>query len=192
MNRDNDRAPSQHNLDHHAIAKLRGLVRTVPHFPKPGIMFRDITTLILDPWGLKETMRQLLVIAQEVRPQKIVAIDSRGFLFGSFLAHQMNIGVALARKKGKLPGETVQQSYQLEYGTDTLEIHKGAVELGEKCLIVDDLLATGGTAEAAALVVEKMGGRVAGMLFIVNLPELNGSKKLSIYNPKWLMEFDGH
>lgn len=174
------------------LSQLKNLVRTIPNFPKPGIMFRDVTTLILDPWGLKETVKLLSEQVAHLRPQKIVAIESRGFIFGTAVAERLGCGLVLARKKGKLPGDTVEIVYDLEYGKDCIQIHKDAIAQGERCLVIDDLLATGGTANAAATLVENMGGHVIGCSFVINLPELNGSSRLQKYKPTWLMEFDGH
>lgn len=174
------------------LQRLKSLVRTIPDFPKAGIMFRDVTTLILDPWGLRKTIELMCEQAFKLKPQKIVAIESRGFVFGAAIAEKLGCGVVLARKKGKLPGDTVAVEYDLEYGTDCIEIHKDAITLGERCLVIDDLLATGGTAGAAAALIEKMGGHVVGCHFVVNLPELNGSDRLARYDLKWLMDFEGH
>ncbi|MCX6126609.1 MAG: adenine phosphoribosyltransferase [Proteobacteria bacterium] len=172
--------------------RLKNLVRTIPNFPKDGIMFRDITTLILDPWGLATTTKLLSEHARGLKPDKIIAIESRGFIFGTVVAHSIGCGVVLARKKGKLPGETVEIIYNLEYGQDCLQIHKDAVRPNERCLIIDDLLATGGTATAAAHLIERMGGQIVGCSFVVNLPELGGAKALDRFNPSWLLDFDGH
>jgi len=174
------------------LERLKSLVRTIPHFPKQGIMFRDITTLILDPWGLKTTIDLMSEKAARLNPQKIVAIESRGFVFGAALAERLGCGLVLARKKGKLPGETIEIQYDLEYGSDCIQIHKGAISSGERCLVLDDLLATGGTAGAAAELVESVGGDVIGCHFVVNLPELGGTKKLARFKPEWIMDFDGH
>ena len=174
------------------LSRLKSLVRTVPHFPKHGIMFRDVTTLILDPWGLKKTIDLMSDRAFRLKPQKIIAIESRGFIFGVSIAERLGCGLVLARKRGKLPGETVEIEYQLEYGSDCIQIHKDAVLPGERCLVIDDLLATGGTAAAAAALVEKMGGQVVGCHFVINLPELGGTARLNRYGLDWLMDFEGH
>ena len=174
------------------LAKLKSLVRTIPNFPKEGIMFRDITTLILDPWGLKTTVEKMADRAFRLKPQKVIAIESRGFVFGTAIAERLGCGLVLARKKGKLPGETVEIEYDLEYGSDCIQIHQDAIVPGERCLIVDDLLATGGTAGATASLVEKMGGHVVGCHFVVNLPEIGGNTRLGRYDVQWLMDFDGH
>lgn len=176
----------------HDVDRLKALVRTIPDFPKPGIMFRDVTTLILNPWGFAKTTDLLTANAFAVKPAKIIAIESRGFIFGATVAQRLGVGLVLARKKGKLPGETVEVQYQLEYGTDCIQIHKDAITPGERCLVIDDLLATGGTAGAAATLIEKMEGVVVGCHFVINLPELHGADKLAGYQPKWLMDFEGH
>ena len=176
----------------HDLNQLKSLIRTIPNFPKPGIMFRDVTTLILDPWGLRRTLELLVTEAFKHKPTKIVSIESRGFIFGAAMAERLGVGLVLARKRGKLPGETVEIEYDLEYGKDCIQIHKDAIQPGERCLIVDDLLATGGTAGAAATLVERMGGHVVGCSFVVNLPELQGAKRLERYHLNWIMNFDGH
>jgi adenine phosphoribosyltransferase len=155
-------------------------------------MFRDVTTLILDPWGLRATVDLLANEAFKTKPQKIIAIESRGFIFGAAVAERLNVGLVLARKRGKLPGETVEIEYQLEYGVDCIQIHKGAINAGERCLVIDDLLATGGTAGAAATLAEKMGGHVVGCHFVINLPELDGHRRLARYPLNWIMDFEGH
>ncbi len=174
------------------LVRLKSLVRTIPHFPKQGIMFRDVSSLILDPWGLKKSVELLAERAFKLKPQKIVAIESRGFIFGAAVAERLGCGMVLARKKGKLPGATVEIEYDLEYGKDCIQIHNDAIEPTERCLVIDDLLATGGTAGAVAALVEKMGGQVVGCHFVVNLPELQGASRLSRYDLSWLMEFEGH
>lgn len=174
------------------LARLKSLVRTIPHFPKQGIMFRDVSTLILDPWGLKKSVDLLAERVFKLKPQKIVAIESRGFIFGAVVAERLGCGLVLARKKGKLPGATVELEYDLEYGKDCVQIHKDAISPSERCLIIDDLLATGGTAGAVAALVEKMDGHVIGCHFVVNLPELKGADRLARYDLSWLMDFEGH
>lgn len=174
------------------LQRLKSLVRTIPDFPKAGIMFRDVTTLILDGWGLKKSIDMLVANAAPLNPQKIIAIESRGFIFGTGVAERLGCGLVLARKKGKLPGKTMEIEYDLEYGKDCIQIHTGAIQPGERCLVIDDLLATGGTAGAAAQLVERMGGKVVACHFVINLPELGGDKKLEKYAPKWIMDFEGH
>lgn len=153
-------------------------IRSIPDFPKKGIVFRDITTLLKDPAALKEMMTQLRARYKDERIDKIVGIESRGFIMGTPLALELGCGLVLVRKPGKLPSEVVAMEYELEYGFDKLEIHKDAIDDGEKVLIVDDLLATGGTAEATCKLVEKVGGDIAGCAFVIELDELQGRKKL--------------
>jgi len=170
---------------------LKTTIRTIPNWPKPGIMFRDITTLIQNPEAFRYCVQQFKEQYQDKNITKIAGIESRGFIFGAALAYEMNLPFILIRKKGKLPAETVSQEYQLEYGTDKIEVHKDSIERGDKVLIMDDLIATGGTALAACQLVEKLGGIVAGLAFVINLPELKGMDKIKQYEPFWLVEFAG-
>jgi adenine phosphoribosyltransferase len=161
-----------------AAEELRALVRTIPDFPKPGIQFRDITTLFLDRGGLAATIDALA--ASVVGPVDLVAaIEARGFAIGGALAVKLGAGLLLIRKDGKLPGATIAEDYALEYGTDRLAMHVDACAPGARVLIVDDLLATGGTALAAARLVKRAGGEIVGARFIVDLPDLGGSKALA-------------
>lgn len=171
--------------------RIKEKIRTVPHWPKPGIMFRDITTLIKDPFAFNLVIKQFVEHYQNQKIDKIAGIESRGFIFGAALAHKLNLPFVLIRKKGKLPAETVSQEYALEYGLDKIEMHKDAVSAGESVLIIDDLLATGGTAYAACQLVEKLSGKVAGLGVVINLPELKGREKLSDYLVFNLVEFEG-
>ena len=171
-------------------ADLRKYIRSIRDFPIKGIMFRDITTLLKDPDALKETLRQLLSFCENKKINKVVGIESRGFIFGAMLANELNAGFVLARKPGKLPAERESQTYQLEYGLDKIEIHKDAIIEGDYVLIHDDLLATGGTAEAACKLVEKLGGKVVQISFIVELSFLNGREKLRNYNIDSLVIYD--
>ena len=157
---------------------IKSLIRTVPDWPKKGIMFRDITTLLKDPEGLKLCIEdfQKRYAASDI--DIIVGIDSRGFILGGALAYIMGKGFVPVRKKGKLPAETVKEEYALEYGMDCVELHKDAIEKGQRVLIIDDLIATGGTAIAAANLVKKLGGEIIEFAFIVDLPDLGGRKKL--------------
>ena len=173
---------------------IKSKIRTIPDYPKKGIMFRDITTLIKDPVGFR------LVIDNFTKRYKesadfdvVVGIESRGFIMGGALAYTLGKGFVPIRKKGKLPAEKVTQEYSLEYGTDIIEIHKDAIKKGDRVLLVDDLLATGGTASASAALIEKLGGRVAEMCFIVDLPDVGGRKKLEGkgYRVYALTEFEG-
>ena len=157
---------------------IRSRIRTVPHWPKKGIMFRDITTLLKDPVGFKICIDDLLNRYKKMDIDVVVGIDSRGFILGGALAYLLGKGFVPVRKKGKLPAATEREEYQLEYGTDTIEIHKDAIEKGQKVLIIDDLIATGGTALAAAKLVKKLHGEVVELGFIVDLPDLGGRVKL--------------
>ncbi len=170
---------------------IKKRIRTVPHWPKQGVMFRDITTLIKDAGGLRATCDRLHEHYQHKHIDVIAGIESRGFTFSCVLAYLMNKGLVLLRKPGKLPAKTVSQEYQLEYGTDSIEMHEDAIKPGDRVLIIDDLLATGGTMKAACKLVEKLGGTVAGCGFVVELPELGGRKALAGYEVFSLVEFEG-
>lgn len=159
---------------------IKSRIRTIPDYPKAGIMFRDITTLIKDSVGLKLVIDDFTqrYVHEGIEFDSVVGIESRGFIIGGALSYALGKGFVPIRKPGKLPGETVSEEYELEYGTDSVEIHTDALAKGERVLLVDDLLATGGTALAAAALIEKLGGVVAEMAFIVNLPDIGGSKRL--------------
>lgn len=157
---------------------LKKHIREVPEFPKPGILFYDITTLLQDPLALRKTVDQFVWFFAEKKIQKVIGIESRGFMFGPIVAYDLNAGFVPVRKPGKLPSEKIRETYELEYGSDSLEMHKDAVQPGENVLIVDDLVATGGTALATARMVEKLGGTVAGLGFIIELTFLDGRRKL--------------
>ncbi len=169
---------------------LKKYIRGVKDFPKKGIMFRDITTLLKDPEASRETLDLLFNFAKDLKINKVVGIEARGFIFGALLAEKLNAGFVPIRKPGKLPAETESATYALEYGTDTIEIHKDAVQYGEKVLLHDDLLATGGTARAAAGLIEKLGGEVVQISFIIELTILKGREKLKNYNVKSLIEYE--
>jgi len=175
-----------------AADELRALVRTIPDFPKPGIQFRDITTLLLDRGGLAAAV-DALAATVEGPIDLVAAIEARGFAIGGALAVTLGAGMLLIRKDGKLPGKTIAEDYALEYGTDRLAMHVDACAPGARVLIVDDLLATGGTALAAARLVRRAGGEIAGARFIVDLPDLGGSKALAEagIDVRSLMEFEG-
>lgn len=158
--------------------KLKQTIRDIPDYPKPGIVFKDITPVLADPLLMREVTTALLSHAQSVNPDAIVAIEARGFIFGSVLAHQLNCAFVPVRKVGKLPYRTVSESYALEYGTSSVEMHEDALRPGCRVLIHDDLLATGGTAGAAAALVKKLNGVVAGFSFLVNLGFLPGEETL--------------
>lgn len=158
--------------------ELKKHIREVPEFPKPGILFYDITTLLQHPLALRKTVDQFVWFFAEKKIQKVVGIESRGFMFGPIVAYDLNAGFVPVRKPGKLPSEKIRETYELEYGSDTLEMHSDAISPGENVLIVDDLVATGGTAMATTRMVESLGGRVAGLGFIIELTFLDGRKKL--------------
>lgn len=157
---------------------IKSRIRTVPHWPKTGIMFRDITTLLKDAVGLKICIDDFVERYKNKNVDVVVGIDSRGFILGGALAYLLGKGFVPVRKKGKLPAETEREEYTLEYGTDIVEIHKDAIEKGQRVLIVDDLIATGGTAMAAAKLVKKLHGEIIELAFIVDLPDLGGKSKL--------------
>ncbi|MCH7825686.1 MAG: adenine phosphoribosyltransferase [Acidobacteria bacterium] len=158
--------------------RLRKAVRDIPDFPKEGILFRDITPLLLDPEAHKLAVKALADPFRDDPPDQVMGVESRGFIFGSTVALELNAGFILARKPGKLPAPTVSASYDLEYGSDSLEIHKDAIQPGSKVLVVDDLIATGGTAKSACELVEQLGGEVAGVMFLIELTGLNGRQLL--------------
>jgi adenine phosphoribosyltransferase len=172
------------------MEQLKELIREVPDFPKAGINFYDITTLLKDPTGLEETVDALTEACRGMDIDTVIGIESRGFIFGAPLAYQLGVGFIPVRKPKKLPAETVSVSYELEYGQDSLEMHKDAVGNGHNVLIVDDLLATGGTAKAVVDLVEGVGGKVAGLLFVVELDFLKGRDKLKGHNVKSLINYD--
>ncbi|MBL4812881.1 MAG: adenine phosphoribosyltransferase [Rhodobacteraceae bacterium] len=157
---------------------VRDYIRTIPDFPKPGIMFRDVTTLFSDPRGFRLSIDQLLSPYTGLPIDRVAGLEARGFILGGAVAHQLSTGFVPIRKKGKLPGETIEQSYQLEYGEAIMELHKDAILPGEKVLLVDDLLATGGTAEAGINLIERLGGEVIGCAFVIDLPDLGGRARL--------------
>jgi adenine phosphoribosyltransferase len=157
---------------------LKSHVRQIPDFPKPGILFYDITTLLQDPLALRMTVDRFVWLFAERHIDKVIGIESRGFMFAPIVAYNLNAGFVPVRKPGKLPAERVRETYDLEYGTDTLEMHRDAIQPGEHVLIVDDVVATGGTAAATARMVESVGGTVAGFGFIIELTFLDGRKKL--------------
>ena len=161
--------------------KAQELIREVRDFPKPGILFRDITPILLNPEALRECLDAFEADATDRSADVIVGIESRGFLFGIPVADRLGLGFAPVRKLGKLPGETIRAEYALEYGTNTLEIHTDAIRPGQRCVVVDDLLATGGTAAAACRLVEQLGGVVTGLSFLVELADLEGRSQIAGY-----------
>lgn len=175
------------------MKSVQDYIRTIPDFPHEGIMFRDVTTLFSDPRGFRMAVDQLLHPHAGADIDVVVGLEARGFILGGAIAHQLGKGFVPIRKKGKLPGKTIEQAYQLEYGEAVMEIHDDAIEAGAKVLVVDDLLATGGTAEAGIKLLEKLGGVVVGCSFIIDLPELGGRKKLETLgmDVHVLCEFEG-
>ena len=172
---------------------IKSRIRTIENYPIDGVMFRDITTLLVDPSGIRDTIDEFVKRYKGMKIDKIVAIESRGFLIGAPLAYLLDIGLVLLRKPGKLPYETISQDYELEYGTDQIEVHIDAIDSGDKVLIVDDLIATGGTAEASVKLVQKMQAEIVECCFIVGLPDLGGSARLENLGQKifTLCEFEG-
>ena len=170
--------------------ELKSLIRSVPDFPKKGIVFRDITTLLKDAGGFSAALEELYNFAKNKGISKVIGIESRGFILGGALAEKLNVGFIPIRKPGKLPAATFSESYVLEYGTDSIEIHKDALAPGDKVLLHDDLLATGGTMEAAAKLVEKLGAQVVQISFLIELSFLNGRSRLSNYDVHSLVNYD--
>lgn len=168
---------------------LKSHIRNVKDFPKPGIMFRDITTLLKNPDAFNYTLEQLLTFVKNKKINKVVGIESRGFIFGAVLANNLNCGFIPVRKPGKLPAEKVSISYSLEYGEDKLEMHKDAIQPGDKVLIHDDLLATGGTMNAVCQLIEQLGGEIVQVSFIIELSFLNGRNKLSKYDVRSIVNY---
>lgn len=169
-------------MELYSIDRLKGIVRDIPDFPKPGIIFKDITPLLKEPLAFSSALYYLEEKLKKVEFSKIVAMESRGFIFGAPLSLRLNKGFVPVRKPGKLPFKTVREEYSLEYGKDAIEIHLDAIDEGEKVVIVDDLLATGGTALACAKLVEKLKGKVEMILFLIELSFLNGREKLKGYS----------
>ena len=172
---------------------IKSRIRTVPHYPKQGVMFRDITTLLKDPVGFRLTIHELAKRYAGVTIDRVAGIEARGFIVGAALAYHLGVGFVPIRKKGKLPAETVGQDYELEYGTDRIEMHVDAVSQGERVLLVDDLIATGGTAGAACKLIERMGGTIVECCFVIDLPDLGGRARLEKDGHKVfaLCEFEG-
>jgi len=185
----------QRTTDEQRLTKelIRSKIRTVPHWPKKGVMFRDITTLLQDAEGLQRVVELFISRYKEHRPDVVAGIEARGFIIGGILAHELGVGFVPLRKKGKLPYKTESHEYELEYGKDSIEIHCDAVRKSDRVLLVDDLLATGGTAIAACKLIERLGGIVQECAFIIDLPDLGGKRKLEqhgyrVFN---IVEFEG-
>lgn len=176
------------------ISDLRASIRTIPDYPKPGIMFRDITTLLGDPPAFRRAVDELVQPWAGERIEKVAGMEARGFILGGAVAHQLCAGFVPIRKKGKLPYETVSVAYSLEYGIDEMEVHRDAVKPGERVILVDDLIATGGTAEGAVKILQSIGAEVVAACFVIDLPELGGAKKIEALGVpvRTLMAFDGH
>jgi len=170
---------------------IKSKVRSIPDWPIKGVIFRDITTLLLDPPAFKKICTIFYDRYVNEKIDKIVGIDARGFLFGSVLAYKLDIGMIPIRKNGKLPYNTISESYTLEYGEEVIEIHEDAIQKGERVVIIDDLMATGGTISAAANLVEKLGGEIIECAFVLELPDLNGREKLGSRNVFSIVEFEG-
>lgn len=168
---------------------FKSFIRDVPNFPKEGVLFKDITLLHQNPNALKETTSALFELLEGQKIDKVVGMESRGFIFGPLLAQKLNAGFVPIRKPGKLPSETLSETYDLEYGTDTLEIHFDAIKKGDKVLVHDDVLATGGTANAACKLIERLGGEIVQCNFLIELTFLNGDSKVEDYPVKSLMKY---
>ena len=171
---------------------IKTFVRTIPDFPKPGIQFRDVTTIVENPEGMRTAVDGIVDMLKDLDFDLVLGSESRGFLFGAPVAYAMNKGFIMVRKKGKLPRETVCEDYCLEYGTATLEMHKDSVKKGQKVVIVDDLIATGGTTEAIIKMVERLGGEVVRICFVIELAGLNGREKLKGYDVRSLAVYEGN
>ena len=173
------------------MKQLADFVTTIPDFPKEGIMFRDVTSVVQDPDGLRLAIDGLVEGLKGVDFDLVVGSESRGFLFGAPVAYAMGKGFILVRKKGKLPREVISEDYELEYGTATVEMHTDSIKPGQKVVIIDDLIATGGTTEAVVKLVERLGGEIVRMGFVMNLEGLGGMKKFEKYNPYTLISYPG-
>ncbi len=173
------------------MKQLADFVTTIPDFPKEGIMFRDVTSVVQDPEGLKMAIDQLVEKLKGLDFDLVVGTESRGFLFGAPVAYAMNKGFILVRKKGKLPREVISEDYDLEYGSATIEMHKDSIKPGQKVVVIDDLIATGGTTEAVVKLVERLGGEIVSMGFVMELAGLGGMEKFKKYNPYALITYPG-
>ena len=177
--------------DSNNMKKVEDYIRSIPDFPEPGIIFRDVTSVLQDAEGLKLSIDEMIKLLDGLDFDVIAGAESRGFIFGMPIAYALGKPFILVRKAGKLPCETVSQSYDLEYGQATIEIHKDAIKPGQKVVLVDDLIATGGTMEAAAKLVEQLGGEVVKMIFLIELAGLKGREKLSQYDVASVVSYDG-
>ena len=184
--------PSVENFDYTKSCEyIKSKVRSIPNWPIKGVIFRDITTLLQDPKAFKEICQIFYIRYANEKVDKIVGIDARGFLFGSVLAYELGIGFVPIRKKGKLPHKTISESYTLEYGEETIEIHEDAIDRGDRIVIIDDLMATGGTIAASAALVEKLGGDILECAFVIELPDLKGRGNMGDRNLFAILEFEG-
>ena len=172
---------------------FKSRIRTVPHYPKPGVMFRDITTLLKDAMGLQLAVKSLADHFRGHTIDRVAGIEARGFILGAAVAYELGLGFIPVRKKGKLPAKTIGQDYALEYGTDRVELHADAISPGESILLIDDLIATGGTAAAACALIQRMGGNIQGCGFVIDLPDLGGRQRLEDqgFSVFALCEFEG-
>ncbi len=173
------------------MKQLADFVTTIPNFPKEGIMFRDVTSVVQDPEGLRMAIDQLVEKLKGLDFDLVVGTESRGFLFGAPVAYALNKGFILVRKKGKLPREVISEDYDLEYGNATVEMHKDSIKPGQKIVVIDDLIATGGTTEAVVKLVERLGGEIVSMGFVMELAGLGGMEKFKKYNPYALITYPG-
>lgn len=173
------------------MKELKDYVRTIPDFPEPGIMFRDITTVLQDADGLKLAIDSMIDLIKDVDFDVVVGAESRGFVLGAPIAYKLGKPFVMVRKKGKLPCETISETYDLEYGTATVELHKDAIQPGQKVVLVDDLIATGGTIEASAKLVKKLGGTVEKIIFLMELEGLKGREKLKEYSVDSVIKYEG-
>ncbi len=182
------------SMDKTVEQTLSSAIRTIPDYPKPGIMFRDITTLLNQPRAFRRAIDELVHPYAGTGIEQIAGIEARGFILGGAIAHQLSAGFVPIRKKGKLPHDTVRIAYSLEYGVDEMEMHRDAIRPGEKVLLVDDLIATGGTAEGAVKLLQQMGANVVAACFVIDLPELGGRKKIEALGVpvRTLIAFEGH
>jgi adenine phosphoribosyltransferase len=171
------------------MMELKSIIRDIPDFPKPGIIFKDITPVLKNPQAFRETIDRIAKESENLHINRVVGIEARGFIFGAAVAYKLGVGFVPIRKPSKLPYETIRETYLLEYGMDTLEMHTDALEKDDRVLLVDDLLATGGTMQAAVRLVEKTGAKAVGLFFVVELAFLKGREKLSGYNVQSLISY---